>query len=97
MLRAAGVDARLVCSLQPLQFRAVEKTNIPQQIYSISMPPEPETRIIAPEAESADEERSTYSTPVGSRGGRNRFTTDPWGDPSPPLAAHLKGEQNRAM
>ena len=34
MLRGIGVEARLVCSLQPFQFRAVEKTATPQKQYS---------------------------------------------------------------
>ena len=38
MLRSIGVETRLVCSLQPFQFRAVEKTATPQKQYSAYVP-----------------------------------------------------------
>ena len=38
MLRGAGVDARLVCSLQPLQFRATEGMPTPQRKYASIVP-----------------------------------------------------------
>ena len=94
MLRAGGVDARLVCSLQPLQFRAVEKTNTPQRRYTVKMPFQPETRAMMPEHDSYDEEREQLLAPIGSRGGQNRFNLDPTENNATHVADQPKGGQN---
>lgn len=75
LLRAAGVDARLVCSLQPLEFRAVEKASTPQRKYAFTMPADPETREMP--SESEDDRLSDSKTAVGSHGGKIRFTPEP--------------------
>ena len=49
MLRAAGVEARLVSSLQPLQFRAVEKQQTPQRHYAMVIPESARSRQGTPE------------------------------------------------
>ena len=73
MLRAVGVDARLMCSLQPLQFRAIEKIATPQRQYVMKIP-EYGARPKTPEIDHtrlSDEVASPIS--VGSYGGRSRY------------------------
>ena len=62
MLRAVGVDARLVCSLQPLQFRAAEKAPTPQRQYAMILP---ETEAVEGTSDSDHQQRAGTPTPGG--------------------------------
>ena len=79
MLRAAGVDVRLVCSLQPLPFRAGEKPSLPQQKYTV-ITPEAGSRHITPEVQSRhdteDEDEVKDPASIGSLGGQSRFASN---------------------
>lgn len=63
MLRAVGVDARLVCSLQPLQFRAAEKAPTPQRQYTMIIP---DTEAVESMSDSDHQQRAGTPTPKGS-------------------------------
>ena len=49
MLRAAGVDARLVCSILPLPFQPSQKMTLPQVMHNASRLPHNESRRATPE------------------------------------------------
>lgn len=81
LLRSAGVEARLVCSLQPLPFTATFKT-------MTSQGPTPNMAIASSEGRAAtssddseidrkDKESKEVSYPIGSIGGRSRFSLGP--------------------
>lgn len=73
LLRSAGVDARLVCSLQPLPFRAVDKAGTPQRKY-VMVIDEPASRETSPESNSENSRiRHPSPLPIGSHGGQSRF------------------------
>ncbi|KAL9102316.1 MAG: hypothetical protein Q9163_002534 [Psora crenata] len=54
MLRGVGVDARLVCSLQPLPLQAAEKLPPPQQKFPVTVTAEADTRHNARDVECRD-------------------------------------------
>ena len=81
MLRSVGVDARLVCSLQPLPFSGSAKgkplPSAKHQVYVATA-----ANISAEESSAnSDTERATKPSnqgrAVGSLGGRSRFDSDP--------------------
>ena len=73
LLRSAGVDARLVCSLQPLPFRAIDKIGTPQPKYAMVID-EPASCENSPESNSEEPRiRHPSPLPIGSRGGQSRF------------------------
>ena len=71
MLRAAGIEARLVCSLQPLQFRAAEKAPTPQRQYTMVIP-DIEMRDSTPESDH--EQREGTATRSGTLNERSART-----------------------
>lgn len=87
LLRSAGVDARLVCSLQPLPFTATGKVSL----SSLPKPPMimayPESRNITSCDESETEAQTDRSRPsekvIGSTGGRTRFASPQIAQTSP--------------
>ena len=81
MLRSVDVEARLVCSLQPLPFTATVKRTtphrpIPRMAIAYS---EGRTAISSDESEidKKDQESVKVSNPIGSVGGRSRFSLGP--------------------
>ena len=79
LLRSAGVEARLVCSLQPLPFVAVTKGIASQKAVPLMAIADPEIEGATSGKEGGIDAKSDASTSiprvVGSRGGRNRFAT----------------------
>ena len=79
LLRAVGVDARLVCSLQPLPFSSVAKGKPmpparPQVYVAVA-----QNDIATDSNTESDREKATEKVrqggAIGSFGGRNRFAT----------------------
>ena len=77
LLRAAGVDTRLVCSLLPLPFQPAEKVTLQQATHGPPRPLESLKRQGTPEAESESDDKSDGPASVGrvlgSSGGRTHF------------------------
>lgn len=77
LLRSVGVDARLVCSLQPLPFQTAPKIELPVNKYASTVVAEPRSRSTTPEAVSDAEPAGANSRhagkPIGSLGGLSRF------------------------
>ena len=81
LLRAVGVDARLVCSLQPLPFSSVAKGKPtaparPQMYMAVAQ----NDTATDSNAESDREKATEKVRPggaIGSFGGRNRYTSGP--------------------
>lgn len=81
LLRSAGVEARLVCSLQPLPFTATVKTitsqrSAPNMVIANSEGPTA-TSSDESEIDRKDKESIEVSHPIGSIGGRSRFSLGP--------------------
>lgn len=81
LLRSAGVEARLVCSLQPLPFTATVKTKT-SQITTPKMAianSDGRTALTSDESEieRKGKESREISNPIGSIGGRSRFSLGP--------------------
>lgn len=55
MLRSAGVDARLVCSLQPLTFRHSQGIMPQEKKYAATFSPDYSSRLDTPERDSENE------------------------------------------
>ena len=76
MLRAAGVDARLVCSMLSLPFQSAQKTALPQVMHNASRIPHYRSREATPESDSeanAGSDRSLVAEgQVGSSRAKNR-------------------------
>ena len=79
LLRSAGVDARLVCSLQPLPFATIAKGTALQKSVPRMFIADPESRSATSSEESGADAKTEklVSVPraVGSIGGRNRFAS----------------------
>lgn len=77
LLRSIGVDARLVCSLQPLPFSPITKGATPQKPSSIMIIANPDGRTASSndesEVETKKEPSSIVPRSIGSIGGRSRF------------------------
>ena len=81
MLRSVGVDARLVCSLQPLPFSSSTKekptTSTKPQVYVAVAPNDS----VEEAKTNSDKDRSlrenNQAGAIGSLGGRNRFNPGP--------------------
>ena len=81
LLRAVGVDARLVCSLQPLPFSGATKGTPmpparPPAYLAVSQNDKATDSGIESDREKATEKVRTGGA-IGSFGGRNRFTSGP--------------------
>ncbi|KAF6230860.1 hypothetical protein HO173_010976 [Letharia columbiana] len=72
MLRAAGVDARLVCSMLPLPFQPAQKMALPQVMHNASRLPHHRSRQTTPEPDSEADAGSDGSLIVEGRAGSNR-------------------------
>ena len=72
MLRAAGVDARLVCSILPLPFQPAQKMTLSQIMHSASRLPPPKSRQATPEPNSEAEAESDGSTIVEGKVGSTK-------------------------
>lgn len=72
MLRAAGVDARLVCSIMPLPFRSAQKVALPQVMHNASRLRRHRSREATPELDSEAEARSDGSATVERKVGSSR-------------------------
>ncbi|KAL2044734.1 hypothetical protein N7G274_002509 [Stereocaulon virgatum] len=76
LLRSAGVDTRLVCSLLPLPFQPAEKVTLQQATHGAPRPLELLKRQSTPEAESESDDGSDKPASIGrvlgSSGGRTR-------------------------
>lgn len=86
LLRSAGVDARLVCSLQPLPFVAVAKGTTPQKSVPMMTITGPESRTATSGDESGIDAKSDASVSVLRAVGsisRNRFASPNHGHPRP--------------
>lgn len=87
LLRSAGVDARLVCSLQPLPIVAVAKGTIPQKSVPVVIISDPGSRTATSGDESGSEAKNDaiVSVPraVGSVAGRSRFVSPKHGQALP--------------
>lgn len=96
LLRSVGVDARLVCSLQPLPFQTAPKVVLPINKYAATVIAEPKSRSTTPEAGSDAEPASMKSTitgrPIGSIGGRTRFSTQGVNTALPPPMEQLSSK-----
>lgn len=81
LLRSADVDARLVCSLQPLPFTATVKTTVSQKPTPSMATENPESRKATSSDESEIDRKSKESmeasNPIGNIGGRSRFSLGP--------------------
>ncbi len=79
LLRSAGVDARLVCSLQALPFATVARGTTPQKSIPMRIIADPERQTATSGDESGVDVQSdgSVSVPraVRSVGGRNRFAS----------------------
>ena len=79
LLRSVGVDARLVCSLQPLPFTTAARGTTPQKSMPMKIVADPESRNVTSGDESGADalNDASLSIPrmVGSVGGRNRFAS----------------------
>ena len=79
LLRSAGVDARLVCSLQPLPFNVTYKGATTQKTIPsrVSADSENQTSLNDDESDlTAVEPEITVTKPIGAVGGRSRFSSD---------------------
>lgn len=79
LLRSTGVDARLVCSLQPLPFTATIKGNTPQKAIPSMVMADPESQNNSNGDENSlnmAETETALSKQIGASGGRNRFSSD---------------------
>ena len=80
MLRAAGVDARLVCSLQPLPFRAGETAPRPRQKYAAIVSMEADSIHTTPDVKSRNssevEDVADTSAANGADRDRSRFVSN---------------------
>lgn len=72
MLRAAGVDARLVCSMLSLPFQSAQKMALPQVIHNASRLPRYRSREATSEPDSEDEAGSHGSLVVEGKVGSSR-------------------------
>lgn len=72
MLRAAGVDARLVCSILPLPFQPAQKMTLSQIMHSASRLPPPKSRQATPEPNSEADAESDGSTIVEGKVGSTK-------------------------
>lgn len=95
LLRSVGVDARLVCSLQPLPFIAASKGLRPQKPTSMTVVADPENLTA-----SSNEEREvdlqmkpspSVLKPIGSIGGRSRFSSNPTTKLGLPVQSSMAG------
>lgn len=80
MLRSAGVDARLVCSLQPLPFQPSQRVEMHQVAPRPSKAVEHKSREIAPNKSTGDQaasDGSAFAGNIGSSGGSTRFDPQP--------------------
>ena len=72
MLRAAGVDARLVCSILPLPFQSAPKMTLSQIMHSISRSPPPKSRQATPEPNREADAESDGSPNVEGKVGSTK-------------------------
>ena len=72
MLRAAGVDARLVCSMLPLPFQPAQKIALPQVIHNASRISHHENRHATLEPDSETDVRSDGSLVADGKTGSSR-------------------------
>lgn len=92
MLRSVGVDARLVCSLQPLPFQTAPKVVIPPKKYTATIVAEHKSRSTTPEVNSDIDPIYQKMNPAGgpmtSLGGHSHIERGeeavPEAAPSPP-------------
>ena len=85
LLRSAGVDARLVCSLQALPFVTIARSTTPQKLRPVRIIADAERQTATSGDESGLDVQSDASVSVprvvGSVGGRNRFVSTSSGNP----------------
>lgn len=72
MLRAAGVDARLVCSMLPLPFHSVQQIALPQVMHNASRLPHHQSREATPEPDSEADIGSDGSAILEVKAGSSR-------------------------
>lgn len=72
MLRAAGVDARLVCSILSLPFQSAQKMTLAQVMHNTSSLPRHRSREATPEPKSEDDAGSDRSLAVEGNVGSSR-------------------------
>ena len=72
MLRASGIDARLVCSLLPLPFQSTQKTALPQVMHNASRVSHYVSQKATPEPDSEADARSDGSLTVDGKIGSSR-------------------------
>lgn len=98
LLRSVGVDARLVCSFQPLPFTATTKGTTPQKPSSMIILADPESRTASSnddtEVETKKEQSSAVPRPIGSVGGRSRFGSKPTSKLAQPIQSNVNDRPN---
>ena len=72
MLRAAGVDARLVCSMLPLPFQSAQKMALPQVMNSVPSLSRQRSRETTPEMDGEADAGSDGSIIIDGLGGSSR-------------------------
>ena len=94
MLRAAGVDARLVCSMLPLPFQPSQKMTLPQVMHNSSRLPHDRSRRATPEqhseADAGSDGSLTVEGNVGSSKAEIRSRLGPINRSASPEASSLR-------